>query len=164
MTTEKLRRVYTSAPADEVIIETLEVRHSKFSRTWYLSSNVGEFDGTLESGTTVRFTPLPFTVKLPSSDAQGGQILAISIANAGQEMVAEIEAAATDPHERIEVVYRVYLESDKSMPQSLPIKLSIDTITMTDEAITAQAGRSDTLNFKFPSIVYTAEKFPGLDR
>ena len=164
MTTAKLRRVFASAPAEEVIIETLQLSHSRFSKTWYLSSNVSAFDAKLESGVDAHFQPLPFTVKLPASDAQGGQLLDISIANAGQEMVDEIEAAATEPHERIEVIYRVYLQSDKTMPQNLPLKLSLDAVAMTDEAIRATAGRSDVLNFKFPSTVYTSDKFPGLDR
>ena len=124
MTTEKLRRVFASAPAEEVIIETLQLSHSRFSKVWYLSSNVSAFDAALETGAVAHFQPLPFSVKLPNSDAQGGQLLNISIANAGQEMVSEIEAAATAPNERIEVVYRIYLESDKSMPQNLPVRLS----------------------------------------
>jgi len=164
MTTKKLKQVFSSAPAEEVIIETLQLSHSRFSKVWYLSSNVSEFEGTLESGVKVKFTPLPFTVKLPPSDAQGGQLLDISIANAGQEMVDEIEAASAAPNERVEVIYRVYLQSDKTAPQNLPLKLSLDSIGMTDEAIRAVAGRSDVLNFKFPSVVYSADKFPGLDR
>jgi Domain of unknown function (DUF1833) len=166
MTTKKLKQAFASAPAEEIIIETLQLSHSRFSDTWYLSSNVSEFDAKLESGATVKFTPLPFTVKLPASDAQGGQLLDISIANAGQEMVDEIEAAAAAPNERIEVVYRVYLQSDKTMPQNLPLKLSLDNIVMTDEAIRATAGRSDVLNFKFPNLVYATgvNGFPGLDR
>jgi len=166
VTTEKLRRVFASAPAEEVIIETLQLSHSRFSRVWYLSANVSAFDATLETGAVAHFQPLPFSVKLPNSDAQGGQLLNISIANAGQEMVSEIEAAATAPNERIEVVYRVYLDSDKSMPQNLPVRLSLDQIAMSDEAIAAQAGRSDVLNFKFPSQIYTTgvNGFPGLDR
>jgi hypothetical protein len=164
MTTEALRRVFASAPADEVIIETLQMSHSRFSKVWYLSANASAFDAFLENGSNVTFQPLPFAVKLPASDAQGGQLLDISIANAGQEMVAEIEAASLAPNERIEVVYRVYLESDKTAPQNLPLRLSLDHIAMTDEAIAGQAGRSDVLNFKFPSMVYSADKFPGLDR
>lgn len=165
MSTRALRRAFNSAPNDEQIIETLELSHSMFSKTWYLASNsTAPTPYGLETGAQVLFQPLPFTVKLPNSDAQGGQTLSISLANAGREMVQEIEAAATKPDERIVVVYRVYLLSDLSYPQNLPIRLSLDSIAMTDEAIQAQAGRSDVLNFKFPNKTYVAQQFPGLDR
>lgn len=164
MATKALRTAWASAPKNDYIHETLELRHSKFSRTWYISNHQKQFTAALESGTTVTFDPIPFTVKLPPSDAQGGQLMDITIANAGLDMVKEIEAASTKPDERIETVYRVYLSSDKTAPQNNPIRLSLDAITMNDEVISGQAGRSDVLNQTFPNELYTAEKFPGLKR
>jgi len=167
--TRRLRTAWASAPNAEQILHTLELSHPRFSKVHYLTSNNVAFKATLESGTVVEFLPLPFAVKLPASDAQGAQLLDITIANAGADMVSEIEASSTAPDSRIEVVYRVYLRSDTTAPQMEPLRLSLDKLTMTNEAISGTAGRSDMLNFQFPSIVYQAGGegpyfFPGLDR
>ncbi len=164
MATKALKTAWASAPKNDYIHETLELKHSKFSKTWYISNHQKTFDATLENRTKVTFEPIPFAVKLPPSDAQGGQLMDITVANAGLDMVKEIEAASTKPDERIEVVYRIYLSSDKTAPQNTPIRLSLDSIMMNDEAIAGQAGRSDVLNQPFPSEIYTPEKFPGLKR
>lgn len=159
-----LRQYWASAPRDQELIETLELRHPAFSRDFYFCARVEKVTATLEDGRSVEFQPFPFAVRLPPSDAKGGQLLDITINNIGQEMVAELEAAGNQPESRILVVYRIYLATDLSEPQTLPIRMSIDAATLTDTAVVAQAGRSDTLNRPFPTTIYTPEMFPGLRR
>jgi hypothetical protein len=122
---------------------------------------------TLEDGSSVPFEVFPFQVRLPNSDAQGGQELEIVLQNVGQELVTELESAAMKPDERIAVVYRVYLESKKDAPQNLPLRLSFTSLTMTDQAVSGTAGRSDVLNQPFPLRTYAPSgefSFPGLAR
>lgn len=162
--TQALRQYWASAPRDQELIETLELRHPAFSQAFYFASRREAVKAKLEDGTEVTFQPFPFAVRLPPSDAQGAQLLDISLGNVGQQLVDELEAAGRQPKERIEVVYRVYLLTDLGEPQNLPVRLSIDAITMTDTVLSAQAGRSDVLNRPFPTTVYTPQLFPGLVR
>jgi hypothetical protein len=163
----ELQTAYASAPNNVFIWETLELRHSRFSRVFYFTTHGVQFDAFLETGGQVSFDPIPFTVKLPRSDGAGPQELQISISNVGQDMVNELEAAAAAPQERIECIYRVYTSTDLSGPSNIPVRLSISQLAMTVEAVVGSANRADVVNRKFASDVYdTGEngQFPGLDR
>ena len=161
---QQLQAAWASAPKGQYIYETLEISHSKFSKTYYITASTLAFDAKLEDGTDVHFEAFPFSITLPVSDAQGSQEMRVSLQNVGRELVDEIEAASTKPDERVALVYRVYLASDKSEPQNLPVRLSISELAMDDEAVTGIATRSDVLNFPFPSRFYDPEMFPGLER
>jgi hypothetical protein len=163
--TPALQRAYVSAPVDEHIIATLELSHSAFTpNKFYLNDSPTAITATIEGGSTVTFTPFPFQFKLPVSDNQGAQELLITLANAGQDLVTQIEAASRKPQERIDIVLRIYLSSDLTAPQALPLRLTVDNLSMNDQAIVATANRADVLNFPFPSIGFTPEAFPGLKR
>jgi hypothetical protein len=162
--TAALRRAWASAPHGVFLVETLELSHPLFSKVWRLVNAMDQVVATLEGGGSGVFQPVAFQVQLPPSDAQGGQLLTVVVANFGRIIRDEIEAAAKDPDQRMSLTYRLYLSNALTEPQTAPIKLSVDTIAMTNESITLQAGRSDTLNMPFPSTVYDIVKFPGLDR
>jgi hypothetical protein len=160
----QLQTAYVSAPSDTFIWETLELRHSRFSRVFYFTTHGVQFNAFLETGGQVSFDPIPFALKLPRSDAAGQQELQVSISNVGQDLVNELEAAATAPQERIECVYRVYVSTDLSGPSNVPLRLSIAEISMNDEAVTGSANRADVVNRKFASDLYDVQQFPGADR
>ena len=159
-----LQAAWASAPKGQYIYETLELSHSQFSKKYYITASTLAFDAHLEDGTLVTFDAFPFNITLPRSDADGSQEMQISLQNIDQSLVDELEAASTKPDERIAVVYRIYLATDKTEPQNLPIKLSISEVAMTNETISAIATRSDVLNFPFPSEAYDPLRFPGLAR
>ena len=161
--TQGLKRIWASAPKGQAFYECLTLTHSRFSQAWHLTNHTEPISAQMGS-TQVQFNPFPFTIKLPASDAQGGQLLNIVLANAGKDMVHEIESASTVPTERINVDFRIYTSEDLTASQITPLMLSIDQLTMSNESIIATAGRSDVLNQPFPSIYYRPEQFPGLRR
>lgn len=162
-TTPALKRAYVSAPAEDIIFDTLELHHSRFSQVWRLAN----FDEPVvkhdEQGADILFIPAPMQVLLPASDGQGRQDLKITMANIGRQMMDEVQRAAANPFETIRVVYRAYLYSSPE-PQTLPMELTISEISFNAEVLTATATRADMLNRKFPGRVYEALWFPGLDR
>jgi hypothetical protein len=162
---EALKRVYASAPAGVFYIETLELSHSSFPRTFYINNGVKPWAFKLEDGTPIDFEPVPFQVVLPTVDGKGQQDLQILIDNVGRDAMDAIEAAALNPQETIAVVARVYLNVAGSLPQNdPPLKLTLSQIEVQKDVIAGVATRSDTLNKPFPSELYRVDKFPGMDR
>ena len=161
-----LQRIYASAPQDDKYIETLEMSHPLFSRSFFFTNDLSPWKFLLEDGKTQQdFEIVPFEIILPAQDGGGQQDLKIGIDNVGREAVEEIEAAQEDPTQPISVVYRVYLDTILTVPQiDPPIRLSLTDIQVSLNAITGIATRADTLNRLFPNVVYRSETFPGLDR
>lgn len=161
----KLAKIYASAPLDDEAYETMELRHPRFSRVWYITSNPVIFKATLEDGTTVvDFDPIPFTVRLPGNEHGGRQDLQISISNVDRVFIDELEMANALPTSRIDIVYRVFAKSDLSAPAATPIRLSITDVQANNETVDAVATRADLLNHPFPSLLYGPREYPGLVR
>lgn len=159
-----LQRLYASAPADEEIRETLELRHPRFAASHFITNAPIGFSANLETGQLVDFTPLPFTAKLPGANSGGNQDLTLAIDNVDREIIDELERAAADPTNRISVVYRQFTSADLSAPGSDPIALSIADVSAGLTRVEATASRTDVLNRRFPSELYEIGLFPGLDR
>jgi hypothetical protein len=161
---EELQRIYASAPAGELILETLQLAHPLFSQTWFITNAAQPFAATLETGSTVDFICLPFAARQPVSDGSGNQDLGLVIDNVDREIIEELERAIADPSQRIAVTYRVFASGDLGAPGSEPISLSISEISAGLTTVEATAGRADVLNRKFPAVLYEIGQFPGLDR
>lgn len=164
MATDALKTARASAPAGQRIIETLELWHPVWPARVYLTTWPSPFDANIETAETVTFTPFPFAVILPTVDGAGQQDMRVTLTNADQQVADLVRLAHTDPTRRIECIYREFLNTALDAPQSAPLRLTFDTITIGDESVTGTAGRSDVLNRRFPGIWYDVVRFPGLDR
>lgn len=161
---EELQRIYASAPAGEMPLETLQLAHPLFSQSWFITNHSAGFSATLETGETVDFIALPFAARQPNSDGSGNQDMGLVIDNVDREIIEELERAIADPSQRIAVTYRAFASGDLSAPGSEPISLSITEISAGLTTVEATAGRADVLNRKFPAVLYEIGQFPGLDR
>lgn len=160
-----LKRIYASAPHGQRYVETLELAHPSFAQTYYLTNDFEEWVFQDEGATPHVFQRVPFTLKLPKHDGEGRQDLQVAISNIGRELIDQIELAIQAPRSPIKCVYRVYLNTANSTPQNNPpLELSILTLDVNTEAVTATATRSDILNKRFPADVYRIDNFPGLNR
>lgn len=166
-TTNALATARASAPGGVIIVETLTLTHSKFpGGVYWLTNAPAAFSAKDENGVATTYQPYPFAIVLPTVDGAGNQDLKVSLSNADLTITKAVQAAHVDPTERIVAIYRVYLSSldATQQPQSAPLRLEFDTIQFTEEAVTGVAGRSDTLNRRFPGVWYDVAHFPGLDR
>ena len=166
MISPELARVYASAPFDRRYIETLELSHPQFARTFRICKDTQAWDFLLDdAATAATFDPVAFNVTLPTQDGKGQQDMQIEIDNVGREAMDAIEAAATQPQINVACVYRVYLDQALSAPANTPpLVLALQHIGVNAQAIQATATRADTLNRPFPSELYRIDLFPGLDR
>jgi hypothetical protein len=160
-----LKEIYASAPATQRYIETLAFTHSLFSQPYYLTNDNQPWDFLLESGQLVTFAPMPFRIVLPTLDGKGQQDMALTLANIGRDLVDPLEAAIAKPSEPIKCTYRVYLDTPSTSPQNTPpLALIITGISVTADAVSATATRTDVLNRAFPFNFYQYTQFPGLRR
>lgn len=165
---DALKEAYASAPAEEVMLHTLEIRHSSFTNPIRVVRDHKDFNAHLESdapvnpGEEVTFIAMAFDFTMPDVTKATSPEIEISLDNVSGEIVAYLDAAAQTP-DLIEVTYRPYLASDPSGPQmNPPLTLVIRSVSADIFRIRARAGFADLANRKFPNEVYNTERFPGL--
>jgi hypothetical protein len=162
---QALKEIYASAPTTQRFVETLAFSHSLFASTYYVTNDNRPWDFLLETGQLVTFQAMPFQIVLPTVDGKGNQDLELTLANIGRDLVDPLEAAIAKPSEPVRCVYRVYLDTPSTVPQNTPpLQLTITGVSVTAEAVSATATRSDFLNRAFPYNFYTYAQFPGLRR
>lgn len=160
----KLKAIYAGSNASRPL-ETLEISHEDWPVTQYIVNDDQTWQFELEDGSPKIFIPVPFTVKLPTKDVEGRQDLSIIIANAGREMIGMVETAAKRPNYPLQVNFRIFLDTPMSRPMNNPpLRLDIGEVTADNYTVTAVASRFEMLNRKWPTVLYTADMFPGLVR
>ncbi len=151
---EQLKEVYSSG-GPSIILETLELNHHTFPNVLRIVRDHIDHDLGLEnSGPTVTFTSKSFSVVPPKKTEKGIQTLQIQIDNVDKVMIDLMEATQDGTNTPIDVIYRVYLSTNKTEPQDDPIALSLFNITVSNDRAIGTARRDDIINRKFPSIVY----------
>lgn len=163
----ELAAIYTSAPVDRHYIETLSLEHPGFPvGVRYLTNERDGWTGTLEDGSTiVPFEYVPFTVIPPRSAAEGHIQLQVAIDNVSRELIDNLETLSETPTEPIVLTYRVYHSDDTTVVQNdPPMVLDIQSVTATNHLVSFNAGLTNIRDRPFPSVLYTVEQFPGLNR
>ncbi len=165
---DAIKEAYASAPASEVILHTLEIRHPYFTQPIRVVRDNHDFTATLEAdapvnpGASVTFVALAFDFVLPEVGKATSPEIEISLDNISGEIIGYLDAAAQTA-DLIEVTYRPYLASDTTGPQmNPPLTLVIRSVTADVFRVKARAGYADLSNRKFPNEVYDAERFKGL--
>lgn len=165
---QAIKEAYASAPASDVILHTLEIRHATFATPIRVVRDRSDLTATLEASapidpsTAVLFTAFAFDIVPPEVHVSGSPQCVIEIDNVSREILAYIEQAMSST-ELLECTYRAYLASDLTGPQNdPPLTLTIISVAADMMKIRAVATFGDISNRKFPAIEYSAEVFPGL--
>lgn len=195
---QAIREAYAAAPADVVILHTIEVRHPAFAAPIRVVRNFPDVErwialggeavetvlaamapeargmvglvarlepsAPVDAGALVPFVALAFDLELLPVESIPVPEAVLTIDNVGREITDALEAAATSQH-RIEVTYRPYLSTDIEGPQmDPPLTLTLSDARADPLKVTGRVRMLDIGNKAFPSVVYTAKKFPGLAR
>ncbi|CAA7615105.1 DUF1833 family protein [Magnetospirillum sp. SS-4] len=167
---QALREAYAAAPADTVILHTLEIWHPTFTEPIRVVRDHADLTARLEAGAArdggqrVTFIALTFDLDLPPVDTGPVPEIAVTLDNVGRELSDALEAAAIS-QDRIEVIYRPFLSTDLEGPHmDPPITLTLAEVEADTLRVTCRARMLDAGNKSFPSITYTAQRFPGLAR
>lgn len=174
--TQAIKEAYASAPSDQIILHTLELRHPAFLDDSGNSTAIRvvrdhldlfarlEDGAPIQGGETVRFVAMGFELDLPPVDTMPVPEISVTLDNVSREIVRHLDAAA-ESQSVIEVTYRPYLSSDLEGPQmDPPIHLVLTEVEADIFRVTGRARMLDIGNKAFPGISYTAKAFPGLTR
>jgi len=151
--------VYASAPAGEVIIATLEIvvpGHPPIRICDGFENHMLGVDGQL-----VQFEAGSLQVALPARNTRGQQTLSFGVSNVNGIAQRYVDDAL-EAGELVRLIYRAYLESDKSAPAERPRTMTLTGGQFERGEAVFEAGYYDLLNAAWPRERYTAESAPGL--
>lgn len=173
--TDALAEAIALAPADDVVIDTLEIRHETFvdddgnPDSIWITTNGEDVEARIEAGAplkggqTVRFLSFPFKFKLGRIEPGAGAELTIEIDGVDRRIIEALDRAIVEPT-KIIMVYRVFLSSDlEDGPQRLPPDSFV--LSECDTNVTKVVGRARIeidMTGPFPRYLYTANEYPGL--
>jgi hypothetical protein len=159
---DAIKEAFASCPSNKVIYDTLEIRQTGIQDPVYIVKAFQPITATDENGNVRVFEAVGFQFILPPTDDQGYQSLSISIDNVSRRVLDFVEAAKSEKVP-VEMVYRPFLSDDLSRPQMIPpLLLYLKDIRITDMQVNGKATFMDVVNKKFPSELYTRERFPSL--
>lgn len=161
---EALREAYASAPADRVVLDTLEVSRPGQSSI-FLTNNFDQFSAYLEDEISfVTFLAIPFRVKLPSKSRDELPTLNVTIANPNQ-LVSGYLYDAKIAKQVVTVKFRPYLTRSIAAPLAqlpTPMTFSVGPWKNGIGQVELQCTFPDIANQRFPNENYTIRNFPGL--
>lgn len=167
---QAIKEAYASAPTEEVILHTLEVRHASFTQPIRVVRDNQDLRACLEQSAPlnpsewVDFVAFSFDFVPPPSSPQANPEVTIAVDNVSREIGLALDAAI-DSTTPIEITYRPYLASDLSAPEmNPPLHMTVLSGQINALRATLRAGFADFSNQRFPSELYTAARFPGLIR
>ena len=154
-----LKTVYASAPEDELILITLELHLSPE----HVLRVVQGFENQMLAvdGVYHEFTAAAISVALPSSNTRGQQTLRFSIGGVNHLAQKYIDEAL-EHSTPITLIYREYLESDKSVPARQPYVMNLSGLQLEGDGAQIEASYWDILNYAWPRQRYTEETAPGI--
>lgn len=174
--TQAIKEAYASAPSDQIILHTLELRHPAFldesgsvTAIRVVRDHLDLFarledSAPIHGGEVVRFVAMGFELDLPPVDTMPVPEISVTLDNVSREIVRHLDAAA-ESQSVIEVTYRPYLSSDLEGPQmDPPIHLVLTEVEADIFRVTGRARMLDIGNKAFPGLIYSAKSFPGLTR
>lgn len=155
---------FLNAPARVANLETLEISHPSFSRTYWIvrNSRLG-LTAKLENGVDQFFEYYPVKIVPANSDNTLDQIYNISLGDLGEIIPDELDRifAAGTRMTRPVVKYRIYRSDDVSAPMLGPMVLEIVELPSSTEGSVFEA-RAPTLNKTQTGEFYDMVRFPGL--
>lgn len=155
-----LAQVFASG-GDDVLINTLELQCSAWPGPLLLCSGFEDHTLTTEDDRTLLFVASGIDVALPAKNTQGGQVLTFAIDNVTGEAQRLIDLAL-DAGERVTLIFRFYLASDKTAPAAKPWRFVVQDGSLQGSSAQFQAGFFDMTNTAWPRSFYDATRFPGI--
>lgn len=160
---DAIKEAYAVAPANVVTYHTLEIRQPSVQSTIFLVQQRKGITATDENGNVRNFQPAGFQFSLPPKTEEGFQSLNVAIDNIDRRVTDFVQAALSAPVP-VEMIYRPFLSTDLSHPQmNPPITLYLTDVQIVNGTVTGRATFMDIVNKKFPSELYTRDRFPALE-
>lgn len=175
---EAIAEAYSIAPVNDVILQTLEIRHPTFAIPVRLVADFGtlitpgdpdifgwmltlESNAPVDASASVLFQSCMFDITKPSQ--QAGQLPSITITVDNVAFaVSQYMDEAVSSRVPMQVTYREFLASNPSAPEMILGGLLVNDVTSTITRTSITAAYTNLTGFNFPAILYRAETHPGL--
>lgn len=172
---EAIREAYATAPADTVVLYTMEIRHRTLSEPvrivrWPMAGpDPEEFmmklepDASIDAGQTVKFLGVPFELKLPEKSQDTPGQFDIEIPCAGFILEQYFENAALDGGP-ITATFRTYIqgrESEGPIEKWADVYLQSPSIDSSSGNVSITGSVLNWLQRKFGRL-YRPSDYPGL--
>jgi len=179
-----IQEALASSPAGEIILSTLELRHSSFKNLQGVPEPIRvvcdfgilleegvpdiygfemklEDEAPTDAGETVKFVSCMFDFELPAQQEGSLPTVEIKLDNVTR-IVSKYLDDAVELSEEVEVTYREYLSTDLTSPQFILGGMTISSVKSTVFSVTATASFADLVNRNFPGKLYRPQEFRGL--
>ena len=162
-----LQTIYASAPVNDLIIHTLELKNPDFNVVGHaqgairLAQGYDDIIATLEDATTALFKKSGFGVSLPQKSVNGRQQLNFTIDNVSGEALKAIDDAI-EGGAKISIIYRAYSGNDLTVLGQPPIIMTATAIKADYSSISVSASFHDLVNKAWPFRRYTPSFAAGL--
>jgi hypothetical protein len=166
---EALAQAYASASEDDPILECLEFYHSALTETVRIVNDHSPLTAKLETSAPrnanqfVMFTPVRFEMALPSESISSKiPEISVTVGNSSLILSNYIEKIASS-FEKIQMVYRYYMQSDLNIPAiNPPYSFNVTSVSANSNSVSIRANMNLLNNSKFPKLEYTAKNFRQL--
>lgn len=155
---------FLGSKSNVVYLETLEISHPAFTRTYYIVRNaIGGITATTENGTSRTFEYYPLRIRPTSSQDDLEQAVDVDLGDIGEILPAELDAIANAGLMKTKplVVYRAWRSDDLTAPIAGPYNLEMPDLSSNHEGSTFKA-RAASLNTNRTGELYRLDRFPML--
>ena len=153
--------ILRASGGSDVEIPTLELTCEAWADSLFLCAGFDDLTATTEDLRVVTFQASGMDVSLPKANNDGTQSLGIAIDNVTGEAQRRVDQA-NEAGKKINMIYRVYLESDLSSPADNPLLLEALSAQIAGPTINFTGGYFNLIGAAWPRRRYTAKDFPGL--
>lgn len=154
--TDAIKEAYEYAPADTVYYETFQIDNDNLAASILLVNSYKSISRT--AGT---FLPCRFEAKLPDITGGSRGELTINLIGVTKEVRAAIRNANAY-HDPFTLTYRLYINDSNTPDATLPVSLTIASISELFNGIQIQALMPDLVGAYFPRKLMTTKALPGL--
>lgn len=155
---------FLGSKSSVVYVETLEIAHPNFSRTYWVVRNAnGGITATLETGAAQAFEYYPLRIRPIGASDDLEQVLTVDLGDLGEIIPKELDAieAAGKMGTKPVVRYRAWRSDDLSAPLVGPYRLEIAELSSNQEGSSFQA-KAPSLNVNRTGELYRVDRFPSL--
>ena len=155
---------FLKSKSSVVQLETLEISHPNFTKTYRVVRNAVEgVTALLENGTSATFDYYPLSIENAGVRDDLDQSIRINLGDLGEVLPKELDEVSSNNGFGTKpiVIYRTYRSDDLSRPLFGPVTLEVSTFAFNREGSTFEA-KAPSLNINKTGEVYSLDRFPML--
>jgi len=150
-----------SNPEGQMDFETVEIKHSLFSKRYLLVVGTTDLTATLETGEVVTFEGIPMEVTDAGNNNDMDQQASFTLPDVGNILDDEMSRLPLSDEESPAFTFRAFISTDLSYPARGPVTYYLHSLSQSKGIFTADVG-VPRLNERQTGILMTPQDIPLL--